>query len=358
MRILQIFPHNYSENIRWGGLLMYVRSISERLAKNHDVTVYATDSGNFSSFEVINGVKVYRFSRIAPHYSYFFSLGMILKIRKSDFDVIHGHCYQSFPVHFSTLAKRKKFIFSSHFHGVGHSPFRNSLLKVGKRVGEKTLKTADRVIAVSNFEKNLLCKRFNVNPNKVTVIPCGVNFSEFRSLKRNNHNGRSILFVGRLEGYKGAQHLIGALSMLDDDFKLEIVGNGEMKSLMQSQMLKLNLQDRVAFYDNILRQDLLQKFVDADVFVLPSMYEAYSMVVAEAITAGTPCIVADTSALSEWIDNKSCFGIKLPINLKTLSSMIEEVSTLKKSNYNMYPYNEKIRDWNSVVKQLECIYEN
>lgn len=122
MEILQVFPHTYAETVKGGGILEYVRNISERLARDHDVTVYATNAGkDFRRFEVINGVKVERFKRWAPNRAYFFSSDMFLRLRKAKFDVVHGHCYQAFPMHFSVLAKRKKLVVSAHFHGVGHT---------------------------------------------------------------------------------------------------------------------------------------------------------------------------------------------------------------------------------------------
>ena len=57
---------------------------------------------------------------------------------------------------------------------------------------------------------------------------------------------------------------------------------------------------------------LLDLYSKADLLLLLSEHEAYSLVVADALASGTPCLVGNTSALSEWVDDKSCFGINLP----------------------------------------------
>lgn len=357
LRILQVFPHVYTQATVGGGILEYVRNISERLGKKHDVTIFSTASGSFSRYEEINGVKIERFQRLAPGRAYFLSLDMALRLFKSDFDVVHAHCYQAFPAHFSILAKRKKLILSTHFHGVGHSNFRNSLLRIAKPFGERTLQVADKIIAVSKYEKNLLCNYFQIDSDKIEVIPCGVNFDEFNQLKKQKRPFNSILYVGRLRDYKGPQFLVEVLPKLDKDVLLEIVGTGPMQILLKARAKELNVLDRITFYQDLPRSALLQKFVNADIFVLLSKFEAYSMAVAEALVAGTPCIVADTTALSEWIDNKNCFGIDYPINLNSLANLIKEVIKNKEANKTISK-SEKIQDWNKVVEQLECVYEN
>jgi glycosyltransferase involved in cell wall biosynthesis len=355
MRILQVYMGPYQVD-RGGGISVYVRNISERLARRHDVTVFATNPGNLSRFEVVNGVKVERFRRYAPGRAYFFSLEMLLRLRKVDFDVVHGHGYQAFPLHFSTLAKRKKFIASTHYHGVGHSVFRNSLMRVFRPVGKRTLNAADKIVAVSEYEKSILNEQFKLDPGRVAVIPCGVDFREFENLKRHRHCYRSVLYVGRLESYKGAQYLLEVLPKLGSDWIMEIVGKGPVKPLLEKRARELGILQRVRFYQELPRKQLLERFADADVFVLLSRYEAYSIAVAEAMVAGTPCIVAKGSALTEWIDGTSCFGIEYPIEIDQLAQLIERVSRYKKEPARLELKADKIKDWNYVVNKIEEVY--
>jgi len=341
-----------------GGVSVYVRNISERLAKRHDVTVFATNPGDLPRFEIVNGVKVERFRRFAPGRAYFFSLDMLLRLKKAEFDVVHGHCYNAFPMHFSVLAKRRKLILSTHFHGVGHSTFRNSLIKFLKPFGKKTLKEADWIVAVSEYEKNLLVRHFELDPEKIVVIPAGVDLEEFKGLKRRERGFRSLLYVGRLVEYKGVQYLIEVLPYLPKDVVLEIVGSGPLKTYLENKAKDLKVFERVRFYHNLPRCKLLQLFVDADVFVLPSKYEAYSLVVAEALTSGVPCIVANTSALKEWVDGETCFGFNYPVRLEELARVISAV--LDRGIYGNFVSQKwlgrKILSWDDVVFRLEHLY--
>lgn len=259
-------------------------------------------------------------------------------------------------MHLSLLAKCKKLILSTHFHGSSHSVFRNSLLSLFKPFGRKTLERAEKIIAVSDFEKSLLCEYFKIEPYKIMVIPCGVDIHEFDGLTKRSRDFKSLLYVGRLTSYKGIQYLISVLPKLSAEIHLEIVGEGPFKSQLVNLVERLNLHQRVHFYQKLSRLELLQKFVDADLFVLLSSYEAFSMVVAEALVSGTRCVVSQTSALTEWVDNKYCFGLEPPIKLNSLANLIEKSIRLDNENRDRIFKHKKIKDWNEVVDEIEKIY--
>ncbi|MEM2291972.1 MAG: glycosyltransferase family 4 protein [Nitrososphaerota archaeon] len=337
----------------------YVRNISERLVKKHDVTVFASNpEGTLPRYEVINGVKVFRYNCFAPSGAYYFSAELPAMLRKEKFDVVHAHNYHGLPFHIAGLfARCDKFIVSPCFHGAGHTTFRDCLFKIFKPFGKRTLKRADHILAASEFEKSLLCRFFDFRPDDIVVIPRGVDFSEFKGLKRKRHHSKSILFVGRLVEYKGVQFLVEALPKLPKDVILKIVGKGPLRSRLEARAKHLGVYDRIRFYQNLERKELLQMYADSDVFVLPSRYEAYSKVVAEALMAGIPCIVANTSALKEWVDNESCFGIDYPINVRELAELIDAVmQKLVDKEITHKWVGIKIIDWNNVVCRLEKIY--
>jgi len=90
-------------------------------------------------------------------------------------------------------------------------------------------------------------------------------------------------------------------------------------------------------------------------FVLLSRYEAFSLAVAEALVAGAPCIVANSSALSEWIDGVNCFGITVPVKFDTLAELIKrsfDGRMVQRTSGNI----DKILSWKTVAWRLEDIY--
>lgn len=348
MKILQVCP-GYFPAI--GGVEEYVKNVSERLAREHEVTVFATDpSGKLPKEDSINGVLVRRFKGVSPQNAYHLSIAMLQELRRSEFDIVHGHNYHAFPLFFSRYARKKRFIVTPYYHGHGHSTVRDLLIKLYKLFGQKIFREADKVIAVSNYEKDLLVKDFKIADDKLAIIPIGIDFKEFKEFKKLGKRHKTILCVGRLEEYKGAQYVIQALPMLDEEVRLEIVGNGIYKENLLGLTKGLGLEDRIDFYQDLPREGLLRKYAMADLLVLLSKFESFSIVVAEALASKTPCIVANTSALTEWVDNKNCFGVDYPVNIAQLAKSINEVIGREVGEV-------KLWDWDEVVGETVMIYK-
>ncbi len=347
MKILQV-SSRYFPNV--GGVGEHVRNISERLAKKHDITIFAADaSGKLPRKEEINGVLVSRFKSFSPSDAYHLSFEMLSELRKSEFDIVHGHNYHALSLYFSRYAKRKKFVVTPHYHGRGHTPTRDFLIKLYKPFGRRIFADADAIISVSSYEKELLIRDFGMGAGKISLIPNGIDQAEFTEggMQRRTN---TILYVGRLEKYKGVQYIIRALPLLSEDFHLEIVGRGTYNRELVALVGRLGLNYRVRFYQDLPRAELLGKYARAGVFVLLSQREAFSLVVAEALASKTPCVVANTSALKEWIDNRSCFGINYPIDIAQLAEVISKVKGKKVTDVRLW-------DWDDVVRELEHVYE-
>jgi len=347
MKILEVCP-GYPPTL--GGVEQHVRNISERLAREHEVTVFATDpSGRLPKEEERNGVLVRRFKSFSPNNAYHVSFGMLRELRRSQFDVVHGHNYHAFPLFLSRYAKRERFIVTAHYHGRGSTTIRDSLMRFYRPFGQKVLQEADRIIAVSNHEKALLIKDFRIDGTKIAVIPSGIDLADFKDLRKAAKSYKTILYVGRLEGYKGVQYVVQALPLLDKGIRLEIVGKGPYKERLIRLAKELGVEDRVDLYQDLLREELLRRYVNADLLVILSKYEAFGTVVAEALAAKTPCIVANTSALREWIDNQNCFGIDYPLSSDQLAQLINRVMGQKVKDVKPW-------DWDQVVEETVRIY--
>jgi len=347
VKILQVCPKYYPS---MGGVEEHVKNLSERLVHDHDVTVFTCDpSGQLPREELLNGVKVQRFRSFSPQDAYHISFRMLRELRHSSFDVVHGHSYHAIPLFFSSYAKADKFIINAYYHGHGHTLFRDFLFRLYKPLGGRIFDRANRVVALSNFEKSLLIKDFNIDDSNITVIPYGMNLEEFKGLRREKHKEKKILYVGRLEEYKGVQYIIEALPLLEPNLHLEIIGKGPYKRHLVDFTNKLSLEGRVDFYQDLPRKELLSRYALADIFILLSKYESFSIVIAEALASKIPCIIANTSALTEWIDNKNCFGIDYPISVERLAQLIND--TIGQAVGDV-----KLWDWDDVVKETIKIY--
>lgn len=275
---------------------------------------------------------------------------MLRELRRSEFDIVHGHSYHALPLFFSRHTKRKKFTVTPHYLGRAATRIQRFLFELYEHFGKKIFQEADKVIAVSNCERDLLIKDFKIHGNKVTVIPNGVHLKEFQKLEKKEKEHKTILCAGRLEKYKGVQHVIQVLPLLEKGIRLEVVGEGAYRQKLIRLAQKLGVESRVHFYHGLYGRELLDRYANADLFMLLSEYEAFSIAVVEALAAKTPCIVANTSGLKQCVDNENCFGIDYPVEIEELAQLMNKVMGKKVGEVRLW-------DWDQVVAELVRIYE-
>ncbi len=198
----------------------------------------------------------------------------------------------------------------------------------------EVLRVVDRIIVTTPLEGIQISREFAIDPDKIEVIPCGVDsdiFKPWEPEEARSHlglnGGRFILFVGRIDPIKGVDRLIRAMDILtryDRDngngIKLMIIGGDlhdrtssedtELINLMKLTT-ELNLKDRVEFL-GAKRQDLLPYYYSgAEVCVLPSRYESFGIVALEAMACGTPVVASEVGGLSHIISDKKT-GLLVP----------------------------------------------
>jgi len=366
LKIAQVCPR-YSPDI--GGVETDVKEISERLVlEGHEVEVITTDpSGKLKKSDIINGVKVIRFRSFAPGNAYFFAPHIYTYLKNHHYDVIHAHSYHAFPALFAALSERKKkFVFSPYYHRGGHTPFRNLLHRPYKFFGKMIFSRADTVICISEYEKKLVESDFNVI-GKTIKIPNGINLSEFENMKchknekkedekkENKKKEKTLLYVGRLEEYKGVQYIIQSLPELQD-FQLKIVGKGPYEKELHNIAEKLGMVERIEWLKDLSRKELLECYADADIFLMLSSHESYGITVAEALAAGTPCVVAKGSALEEFVDGIRCFGVDEPNKKENIINLVNQLKDLK-YNRKFGIGNLAVYDWNQVTEEIENVYK-
>jgi glycosyltransferase involved in cell wall biosynthesis len=353
MKIVQVCPRYYPDI---GGVETHVQEISERLAKRgFEVEVLCTDpTGKRREREVINGVSVRRFRSFAPNNAFFFAPQIYLHLKRVNCDLIHAHSYHALPAFFAAMAKDdRRFVFTPHYHGRGHTPTRNFLLKPYKFLGSKIFESADKVIFVSLYERRLAERDFDIPDKKIDHIINGINVEEFEK-GCQDRDAKKILYIGRLEEYKGVQHIIEALPSLRE-YRLVIVGQGPYEEVLKKLAEDLGVGDSVEWLKNLSREDLLDHYRTAGIFVMLSSFEAFGITVAEALASGTPCIVATGSALEEFVAGKACVGIKRPINTNELAEKIEALSGKAISGSDLS--REKIKSWDEVASQHMTLYK-
>ncbi len=136
-----------------------------------------------------------------------------------------------------------------------------------------------------------------------------------------------------------------------EEYRLENVGTGPYGQELKKLASKLGVSERIDWIKELSRAELLRHYKSADVFVMPSQFEAYGITVAEALASGVPCIVATGSALEEFVDGETCIGMSHPIESALLASTIESVCSRRANKV------KNLMDWDEVVNKLTKIYD-
>ncbi|WP_336024883.1 glycosyltransferase family 4 protein [Halobellus salinisoli] len=340
MRVLQVTPRYPPQS---GGVETHVKEISERLVdRGHEVTVVSADAGmEGERREVRNGVSVRRYRSIAPGDAMHVCPQIVAAVRRADVDVVHAHNYHSFPLFFAALGVGdRKFVVTTHYHGGSASSVRDRLLSLYRPFGRWAVRRADEVIAVSEWEKEQLASDFEV---EATVVPNGVDVERFAEAEPVERERPYILTVGRLEEYKGVQHVIRAMGELSE-YDLLVAGSGPYRAELERIAREEGVADRVEFLGYVDDDELPGLYAGAEVYVTMSEFEAYGMTVAEALAAGTPCVVRDVAGLQDWADIGGVYGIER-VSLDTLRSLIKSKEAVPRRSISE-------RSWESTTDKI------
>jgi glycosyltransferase involved in cell wall biosynthesis len=213
-------------------------------------------------------------------------------------------------------------------------------------VQSKMFRMSDAVITVSQFMKTELERIDGVDPRRVHVVYNGVDtkritasgadVTEIETARREfAPNGEKIvLFAGRIDYLKGVSALIisaaRVLERLGDTIYL-IAGEclpGEYTDFVFGLANNLHgLNGRIRFLGKLPKRRLFQLYYAADVVVVPSVYESFGYVAAEAMAAGAPVIASNTGGLPELIEHGEN-GVLIPLNKDTMGNYSVDVMKL------------------------------
>lgn len=115
-----------------------------------------------------------------------------------------------------------------------------------------------------------------------------------------------VLFVGRLLALKGVHHLIRAMTEVGvrfPDARLIVVGGGEELPSLTRLVGELGLADRVVFAGERSHEDVIRFMRAADVFALPSLTEAFGIVLLEAMSCGLPVVASDVNGIPSLVSD-------------------------------------------------------
>jgi len=296
MKILMVSPYFYPEG---GGLERYAYQMAKGLSRNNDVTVVCMTK-KYTKIEKIGEIKVYRLkplfilsnTPISPLFP--FRLARIMK--KEKFDLIIAHTPVPYAADVASLLAK---IFGTRlkivYHTVGLEKGRAILDMMGRiyshTLERLTLRNCEIISVSEKVWEYLKSRGFS---SSITIPGIGEGLRGIRGTKREN----AILFVGQLGKYhrfKNLDMLIEVFAQISREFpdwRLWIVGDGDLREYYEALITKLEIKGKVEFFGYVKNpEDLAEIYSRAKILVLPSSFESFGMVVLEALYFKTPVVV-------------------------------------------------------------------
>jgi glycosyltransferase involved in cell wall biosynthesis len=345
-----------------GGMENYAAQVAERFAgKGYTVSVYTSNIGyspqigpDFKAH--VHYLKSLEFAHTPIIFALFFRL-----LALPCHSLIHLHVSQALsPEIVYVVSRIKKIPYIAHVHidADPSGPFGFLLGPYKKVFLGHVLKSASKIICLSDSQRAIIVKKYSVCAENVVSLRNGVDDSYFVKRTIQKKDIPTILYVGRLTSQKNVPRLIEAYSLLKEKAQLRIVGDGEDRNKVEQLIKGLKLSS-VTLVGTKSGKELIEEYKNADVLAVPSNKEGGApLVILEALATGLPVVVSDVYGIRELLgDTVLLVPDPSPENFanaleKVLSSVdLQQELSCKAA--------EKIKSfrWDTIVNELERIYE-
>ncbi|MFK8016599.1 MAG: glycosyltransferase [Gammaproteobacteria bacterium] len=394
MNIL-FLTQGYKPAFRLGGPIVSVSALAETLVQlGHEVSVVTTNSNFDQSLDVplgvphdVDGVTVRYFERreilstLFPFIPYFrrsrgFSyspdMGRYLRGLSHKFDVVHTQLPFTYPtIAGARYARRTQTPLFYNQRGVFH-PNSLNFRSVKKRqyikwIERPILDQAAALVALTQTEVGTFAALGTQTPAE--VVPNGIAAQRYRTIPKRAPAGVSaqaqvVLFLGRLHPSKGADSLLEAFLKVaaeHPDATLVLAGPDEfeLEDKFKAQVTSHGLTERVVFPGMVIGDDKLDWLARADLFVLPSHGEGFSMAILEALASATPVLITPACNFPE-VESAGCGVVsanapaELANRLRSLLSDPQELVRMGQAGRELM-VNEYT--WERIAGKLLGVYE-
>ncbi len=292
-------------------------------------------------------------------YEYLNRFHTVSIIKKQHPDILHPTYYNPYYLRY------KKIPTVITVHDFTHERF-PSMLSDSRSVIEnkrRTVKAADRIIAISESTKRDLMEFYNLPEERIDVIYHG-----YTPMSTNNNAvnipslpEHYVLFVGERGPYKNFATFAKAFAQLThSNPELKLVCAGKLFKTSESEFLKhLNLTDRTIAFPAYGNQ-LATLYRNASAFIFPSLYEGFGLPVLEAFSACCPTGLSNTSSLPEvggdgalYFDPKSADDIAATIDQLLRMDNKQRLSLINNATAQLSKFS-----WEKTGKQTAEIYRS
>ncbi|UOQ94431.1 glycosyltransferase family 4 protein [Halobacillus shinanisalinarum] len=298
----------------------------------------------------------------------FFNIFVLLKflwtLQKEKPEIIHIHtaAYRAFTksMFFVKLAKWRKKKVILHIHSGMFVEFYKTSNQKRQNMINLTLQQSDQIICLSQIWKELFVNTFSVEEDRYTVLPNAIFIKEFSHVEPlPPEKGKTILFVGKLIKIKGILDIIEVAKRLKSHagIKFLIMGDGPLKHVLEEAIDSHNLN--MELLGTLSGLQKAEQFERANLFILPSYFEALGLSNLEGMAAGHVVLSTNVGAIPDIIENDQEGYLFEPGDVEAFSDKIVELD--QETMQRIAKHNKKQArhyDFGQLNEKLESIYDD
>ena len=276
-----------------------------------------------------------------------------------DFDVIHAHDWMTFPAGVEGKKRTGKPLVL-HVHATEHDRTTHPDPKIFA-IEQESMKSADQIVAVSQWTKNIIISKYGISASKVTVVHNGILETSRKQERRMIApvGSRVVTFLGRITYQKGPSYFVKAAKKVIQQFPdvhFVMAGSGDLFPQTIEEVARLGLSLNFHFTGFLRKNQIDQVLSYSDVYVMPSVSEPFGITPLEAIQAGVPVIISNQSGVSEvmphalkvdfWDSEALANAICSVLKYESLSKVLRDKS---------FRETKKIT-WQRTAKKIKDLY--
>jgi len=326
-----------------GGIEHVVHQLATGLSElGNPTSVLTSRQRGFGRSETVEGVSVTRTSSLGVALSTPLAPTFPVRLRQlsRDADLVHYHLPNPLAVASYLIAQPSTPIVVTYHSDIVRQA---TALRLYQPLLDRFLSEADRIVTTS---PRLRDNSEHLQPyiEKTDVVPLSIDIDQIDSTTGNSQEVfttdevPTVLFVGRLNYYKGVEYLLDAMAMVETPATLCIIGDGTRRTDLEQRVQSLGIDNRVKFLGQVDDETLNAFYEAASLFVLPSTEpsEAFGIVQLEAMAHGLPVINTNLPTGVPWVSLDGKTGITVPPrNKRALADAIEELlsNTTRRAAY-------------------------
>lgn len=317
---------------------IFINDQIKAIKRFSDVVIYNTNPFYKGQYKQLQGVEYYDFHLFSKKpvkflkpflYRFWENKALELALKIPNIDLVHLHGSSLRGVMAAKFAQNRKIplVVTEHTGPWSSISSRYSIFERAKKV----LKSADVVMPVSNHLKNEMIDS-GVEMKKVEVLGNPVDGDLYKIRSQTLIHPRQILFVGRLDEFKGALRSLKAFHSIykeHPDWSLRIVGSGSEGEAIKLFISHNKLDHCVQFIEGVFDRDELANYYQAASFlVFPSRFESFGLVAAEAMATGLPVLCTNQTGPLDYAQPENSIPVDPDSIEDTASGMKEMINKL------------------------------